>query len=182
MHAKNNFIQRQFLPVFFSICAKDACSFRRNAVFPTKRAACNINYHYTLTISCLMWSLTVINPGITFDYLIEIWISRKYILLMLSCVISSFFHQEYSKWSDAHIFLGKFGHNFYCTLYVRENHVCCLTTFGRHISFSVYVSETPSSSNIFGLRDISCRVVETGQGKLFSIKVPRLPLSKAKTR
>ena len=154
----------------------------KNEVFPRMRAACNINYHYTLTISCLMWSLTVINPGITFDYLIEIWISQKYILLMLSCVISSFFHEEYSKWSDAYIFLGKFGHNFYCTLYVRENHVCRLTTFGRHISFSVYVSETPSSSNIFGLRDISCRVVETGQGKLFSIKVPRLPLSKAKTR
>ena len=74
------------------------CSFRQKEVFPRMRAACNINYHYTLTISCLMWSLTVINPGITFDYLIEIWILWKYILLMLSCVICSFFHQEYSKY------------------------------------------------------------------------------------
>ena len=118
VHAKNNFIQRLFLPVFFWICTKDACSFRQKEVFPRMRAACNINYHfhYALTISCLMWSLTVINPGITFDYLIEIWILWKYILLMFSCVICSFFHQEYSKWSDAHIFSGKFGHNFYCTL------------------------------------------------------------------
>ena len=92
VHAKNNFIQRQFLPVLFWICTKDACSFRQKEVFPRMRAACNINYHfhYALTISCLMWSLTVINPGITFHYLIEIWISRKYILPMLFCVISSF--------------------------------------------------------------------------------------------
>ena len=44
------------------------------------------------------------------------------------------------------------------------------------------MSETPSSPNIFGLWDISCRLVETGQRKLFSIQVPRSPLSKAKTR
>ena len=71
VHAKNNFIQRQFLPVLFWICTKDARSFRQKEVFPRMRAACNINYHfhYALTISCLMWSLTVINPGITFDYL-----------------------------------------------------------------------------------------------------------------
>ena len=130
MHAKNNFIQRQFLPVFFWICTKDACSFRQKEVFPRMRAACNINYqhsHYfmfNVEPHCdkSWYHFWLPNWNLNFT---EIYFTHVVLRHLLFYAITNNLMLTIS---------GKYGPNFYCTLFVKENHVCCLTTFARHIS------------------------------------------------